>query len=86
MLFLYFLKRKFFLYFRKCNPTLFSLRLKNKKKSTPRKFLRLSETETREKLIIYFSKQSCSYVLGNENSETQTLEKLLIFQEVTCKA
>ena len=35
--FLYFLKRKFFLYFRKWNPALFKPRLEKSKKSTLRK-------------------------------------------------
>ena len=33
-----------------------------------------------------FSKENCSYISGNGNPERETLKKLLIFQEVTCKA
>ena len=44
--FLYFFKRKLFLYFCKWNPALFSPSSKNKNKSTLRKFLILRENGT----------------------------------------
>ena len=31
------------------------------------------------------SKESCSYIARNGNPKAETLKKLLIFQEVTCK-
>ena len=56
-------------------PCTFHLKLK---KSTPKKFLILQETKTLKR-----KKRKLS---GNGYSETRTLKKLLMFQEVTCKA
>ena len=55
--FLYFLKRKLFLYFWKWNPALFTPGSK-KKKSTPGKSLILQETEAPKKLLVSSQKKA----------------------------
>ena len=95
--FLYFLKRKLFLYFPKWNPAHFSLSLKNKRIPTREIFLILQETEILKKIVYTFSKESCCYVLGNRNlpkkfcilgngtflifQETETLKNFLYFRK-----
>ena len=72
--FLYFLKKKIFLYFGKWNFLIFQ------KRETPKKFLIFQETE-----LFHKSENGnpgkISYISGNGNPE-----KLLIFQEVTFRA
>ena len=72
-IFLYSLKRKLFLYFRQWNPALFNPIAKNIQNLPWEKFLMLQEQKPWKKFLIFFSKESCSYVLGNGNSETPTL-------------
>ena len=69
--FLYFLKRKVFLYFGKWNFLIFQ------KTETPKKFLIFQETELFHKSE-NGNPEKISYISGNGNPE-----KLLIFQEVT---
>ena len=69
--FLYFLKRKLFLYFGKWNFLIFQ------KTETPKKFLIFQETELFHKSE-NGNPEKISYISGNGNPE-----KLLIFQEVT---
>ena len=69
--FLYFLKRKLFLYFGKWNFLIFQ------KTETPKKFLIFQETELFHKSE-NGNPEKISYISGNRNPE-----KLLIFQEVT---
>ena len=48
-------------------PCTFQPKIEKYKKSTPIKFLILQETKTPKNLLIFFSKESCSYVsrIGN---------------------
>ena len=69
--FLYFLKRKLFLYFWKCNPALFSKTSKNKK-NLPRENLFYSRKCSRKKAFLIFRKTPKSktpkkiiYISGN---------------------
>ena len=82
--FLYFLKRRLFLYVQKWNPALFSPGLKIKK-STPRKTSYTSENFSGlpKKILMFFSKESCSYISENGNLEENLLniKKPFIFQE-----
>ena len=73
MLFLYFLKRKFFLYFRKCNPTLFSLRLKNKKKNPPQENFLDFRKQKHGKNLLYISQNKVALMFW----ETKTLKRKL---------
>ena len=57
-------------------PCTFQPKIEKYKKSTPIKFLILQETKTSKNLLIFFSKESCSYV-----SRIGNLEKIFIFQE-----
>ena len=74
-----------FLYFRKRNSALFTSSSRNKKihsrKIYPRKILQ--KTEASKKLFIFFSKESCSYVLWSnfQSSRKEKIPLLKIFQE-----
>ena len=76
-IFFKFLKRMLFLYFRKRNSALFTSSSRNKKihsrKIYPRKILQ--KTEASKKLFIFFSKESCSYVLWS-NFQSSKKEKI----------
>ena len=72
--FLYFLKRKLFLYFRKWIFSIF------RETETPKKILIFRKTETPKKFFI-FQETELSHISGNGNPK-----KLLIFQEVTFRA
>ena len=50
-------------------PCTFQPKIEKYKKSTPIKFLILQETKTPKKRLIFFSKESCSYVSGLRNLE-----------------
>ena len=83
---LYFLERKFFLYFRKWNSALFSPSSKNKRNPPLKKIFILQETKTLEKFLI-FSKKDAFLIFRNMETpkkffifqETKTPEKFLIF-------
>ena len=66
--FLYFLKRKLFLYFRKWNPALFTTSLKNKRNPPREESLYFRKQKTRKKSCI-FSKENCSYISVNGYSK-----------------
>ena len=73
---LYFLERKFFLYFRKWNSALFRPSSKNKRNPPLRKFFILQETKTPEKFLI-FSKKDAFLIFRN----METPKKFFIFQK-----
>ena len=83
-LFLYFIKRKRFLYFRKWNLH-FSAQAQRIKKSTSRKFHIFQETKTR-KNFLYFLKRRLFFYFRKRKPRNGNSKKLLIFQEITCKA
>ena len=58
---LYFLERKFFLYFRKWNSALFRPSSKNKRNPPLRKFFILQETKIPEKFLIFSKKDAFLY-------------------------
>ena len=73
---LYFLERKFFLYFRKWDSALFSPSSKNKRNPPLRNFFILQETKTLEKFLI-FSKKDAFLIFRN----IETPKKFFIFQK-----
>ena len=77
--FLYFLKRKLFLYFPKWNTTLFSPSPENK--SIQQEKISYTSGNENLKKFIAFCQNKASLIV----QETETLKKLLIFLEVTCK-
>ena len=89
--FLYFLKRKLFIYFWKWNPAFFSPSSKNKK-IHPENISHTSGNGNLEKTYHIFSKENFSYISGNGNpkkflivQETETIKTFLYFRKQLSK-